>query len=124
MVEMDLLAWILFFILAVLVMVVVTKFVTKKFDIPRQPAGKYVHVNIWQKQLERMLYTVFLIVLMIEMFIIQNTRPWSIYGFLIFFIGSRMFFEYRYRQQMKQYIIYGVTLVYMLVFFIIIDQIG
>lgn len=124
MAEMDLLAWILFFILAVLVMVVVTKFVTKKFDIPHQPAGKYVHVNMWQKQLERMLYIVFLIVLMIEMFIIQNTRPWSIYGFLILFVGSRMYFEYRYRQQMKQYIIYGVTLVYMLVFFIIIDQIG
>ncbi|MBM7698613.1 DUF4181 domain-containing protein [Kurthia huakuii] len=121
---MDLLGWILFFILAVLVMVVITKFVTKKFNIPQQPAGKYEHVNVWQKQLERMLYIVFLIVLMIEMFIVQNTRPFSIYVFIVLFVGSRMFFEYRYRQENKQYIIYGVTLAYMLVFFAIIDFIG
>lgn len=121
---MDLLGWILFFILAVLIMVVVTKFVTKKFNIPKQPAGKYVHVNMWQKQLERMFYIVFLIVLMIEMFIVQNTRPFSIYAFLVLFVGSRMFFEYRYRKENKQYIIYGVTFIYMLVFFIIIDRIG
>lgn len=121
---MDLIAWILFFILAVLVMVFVTKLVTRVYNIPPQPKGKYQYVNIWHKQIERMYYIIFLIVLMIEMFIVRHSTPYSIFAFIIIFVGTRIFIEYKYRKAQKQYIIYAVTLAYMLIFFLIIGLIG
>ena len=113
---MDLLKGIIVCVGFLVVLSLVTNYLSKKYHIEKQ-TGKYIYATAWHRQLEKMFYIVFMIVIMIEIFLLNHYVPFGIYGIILSIFGTRAYVEYRYRKDQKQYLLHIANLVSMLIFF-------